>query len=401
MILVLGAGVVGTATAYALARRGHAVTLVDRNPGPAQGASLANGAQLSYAYADALASPKLLASLPGLIAGNDPLFKVHLSARPAFLRWGMAFVAAAASQAQATLATLRLAVESQAAMATLLEQHDLAFDHAVAGKMHLYFSTEALDAALPNVALKQANGINQSLLTPARAIAIEPLLAHIPGLAGVVHSPDDAVGDPHLFARELVALTTREHGLTTRFDTEIARLDIADGRAAALTTNGESLAADTIVVTAGPQAAALLKLAGHHAPILPMKGYSITAPRGNNAPRASLTDTSRKIVIAPLGDRIRIAGIAEIGAGSTEIDPRRIDALVAAAREAFPGAANYDAIDYQWAGLRPMTPDSVPIIARPHPRLVLNIGHGMLGWTLAMGSAERVAALLQDVRPRA
>ncbi len=132
-----------------------------------------------------------------------------------------------------------------------------------------------------------------------------------------------------------------------------------------------------------------------------MKGYSITAPRGNNAPHVSLTDTSRKIVIAPLGDRIRIAGIAEIGAGSTEIDPARIDALVAAAREAFPGAANYDAIDHRWAGLRPMTPTSVPIIARPHPRLVLNIGHGMLGWTLAMGSAERAAALLQDARSRA
>jgi D-amino-acid dehydrogenase len=132
-----------------------------------------------------------------------------------------------------------------------------------------------------------------------------------------------------------------------------------------------------------------------------MKGYSITAAPGNNPPRTSLTDTSRKIVIAPLGNRIRIAGIAEINAGSTDIDPAQLDTLIAAAREAFPGAANYDRIDHRWAGLRPMTPNSVPIIARPHKRLVLNIGHGMLGWTLAMGSAERTAALLQDAQPRA
>lgn len=395
MILVIGAGVVGVTTAWALARRGHAVTIVDRYPGPALGASCANGAQLSYAYADALASPKLLASLPGLIAGSDPLFKVQLSARPAFLRWGMEFVVAAASQQAATLATLKLALESQAAMAALLDRHALAFDYAVAGKMHLYFSDAALAAARAGVALKQAHGINQSVLTPAEAIATEPMLAHIEGLAGVIHSPDDAVGDPHRFARELVDLAVREHGLATRFNTEIARIEIGNARATAATTSGEALNADTIIVTAGPQAAALLKPVGQRAPILPMKGYSITAPRGNNPPRVSLTDTSRRIVIAPLGDRIRIAGIAEIGAGSTEIDPARSEALVAAARDAFPGAANYDRIDHHWAGLRPMTPNSVPIIARPHPRLVLNIGHGMLGWTLAMGAAERTAALLE------
>jgi D-amino-acid dehydrogenase len=286
-------------------------------------------------------------------------------------------------------------------MAALLECHSLAFDYAVAGKMHLYFSAEALDAAGPTVGLKQAHGVNQAVLTPAEATAIEPMLAQIKGLAGVIHSPEDAVGDPHLFARELVALGSREHGLATRFDTEVNRIGIGSKTATATTTTGEQLTADTIIVTAGPQAAALLKPVGQRAPILPMKGYSITAAPGNNPPRASLTDTRRKIVIAPLGNRIRIAGIAEIGAGSTEIDPKRIDALVAAAREAFPGAATYENIDHRWAGLRPMTPNSVPIITRPHPRLVLNIGHGMLGWTLAMGSAERVAALLQDARPRA
>lgn len=401
MILVLGAGIIGTTTAYALARRGYRVMLVDRHSGPALGASCANGAQLSYAYADALASPKLLASLPGLIAGSDPLFKVHLSARPSFLRWGMEFLAAAASQQASTLATLKLALESQSAMAELLAEQHLDFDYAVAGKMHLYFSDAALDAARASVALKQANGINQSVLTPAEAMTIEPMLAHINGLAGVIHSPDDAVGDPHLFARELTALSVREYGLITRFDTEVARIEIGDDKAAAFTTAGERLAADKIIVTAGPQAAALLAAVGHRASILPMKGYSITAPPGPNPPRVSLTDTSRKIVIAPLGNRIRIAGIAEIGLGSTSIDSARLDALVAAAREAFPGAADYDRIDHRWSGLRPMTPNSVPIIARPHPRLVLNIGHGMLGWTLAMGSAERTVALVHANLPRA
>lgn len=396
-ILIIGAGIIGVTTAYAMARRGHEVTIVDRNPGPALGASCANGAQLSYAYADALASPALLRSLPGLIAGRDPLYKVRLSADPGFLRWGMAFVAASstAAQRQSTLATLALALESKAAMADLLDRHAIAFDHQVAGKMHLYFSQEALESVRASVAMKRAHGVNQSVLNATEARAIEPLLARVDGLAGVIHSPEDAVGDPHLFAEALMAITEREHGTKARFGVEIARVDVASAPASATTSAGERIEADLIVVTTGPQAVPLLADIGIDVPVLPMKGYSFTAPPGPNPPSVSLTDTKRKIVICRLGNRIRVAGIAEIGVRTAEIDPVRMDALIAAARAAFPGAADYDRIDHRWAGLRPMTPRSVPIITRPRPSLLLNIGHGMLGWTLAMGSAERAAALIE------
>lgn len=395
-ILIIGAGIIGVTTAYAMARRGHDVTIVDRNDGPALGASHANGAQLSYAYADALASPALLRSLPRLIAGRDPLYKVRLSADPAFLRWGMAFVAAstAAAQRQSTLATLALALESQAAMAALLERHPIGFDHQPAGKMHLYFTPEAMAAARATVAIKQAHGVEQQLLDADAARAIEPMLARVDGLVGVVHSPGDSVGDPLLFARELLAVTQQAHGAKARFGVEIARIDPATTPASATTTAGERIEADLIVMTTGPQAVPLLAAIGINVPVLPMKGYSFTAPPGPNPPSTSLTDTKRKIVICRLGNRIRIAGIAEIGVKSADIDPVRMDALIGAARTAFPGAADYDRIEHRWAGLRPMTPRSVPIITQPRAGLLLNIGHGMLGWTLAMGSAERAAQLI-------
>ena len=395
-VIVAGAGVVGVATAYALARRGLSVALVDRNPGPALGASYANGAQLSYAYSDALGSPSLLRKLPSLALGADPLFRLKAGFDLSLVDWGLRFLAGStAGRSRAgTLATLQLALESQQAMHALLARHPLAFGHTAAGKMHLYFDRAALASAGEMVELKRRHGAVQQVLTAAEAIAIEPALVGSKGLVGVVHSPQDEVGDPHRFSEQLVGVLRRDYGVRTVFSLDVQDAALTSEGVTLLGPRGMAVRGRALAVALGAQAPRFLARLGVCAPILPMKGYSFTATPGAGAPRVSLTDTARKLVFCQLSGQIRVAGVAELGERDPQLRPQRLAALVAMARESLPDAADYSQLVGRWAGLRPMTPSSVPIIARPRPRLVLNIGHGMLGWTLAMGSAERAADLL-------
>jgi D-amino-acid dehydrogenase len=398
--IVLGAGVVGVATAYALARRGVSVVLIDREAGPARGASFANGAQLSYAYSDTLGGPALLRRLPALAFGADPMFRLKLSPDPELIAWGLKFIRAcsARSQRDGTIAILTLALESRRAMHALLARHPIAFGHAVAGKMHLYFDRASLGGARDIVELKRAHGAVQHVLDAREARALEPALEDARGLEGVVYSPEDEVGDAFLFCEALTRILVRDYGVRTLFGTQPADVSFDAGGVAVRGTRNELVRGRTLVVAAGASAGSVLKTLGLAAPVQPLKGYSFTAPQGAHAPRVSITDTARKLVFCSLSGRMRVAGLAELGDRSTDVVPARLAWLVAAARESLPRAAAYDALDSSWAGLRPMSPDSVPVISRPRERVVLNIGHGMLGWTLAMGAGERAAELaLQDL----
>jgi D-amino-acid dehydrogenase len=393
--IVLGAGVVGVATAYALARRGVAVTIVDRAAGPGQGTSFANGAQLSYAYSDALAGPGLLRRLPGLAIGMDPVFRLRWHADPGLLRWLLAFLrnCTAARFRENTLAMLRLTLESRLALHALLERHPLSFAHRVAGKLHVFENEAAFADARALVAAKVAAGVRQRALTPSEAIAIEPALE--PSrirMAGAIHSPEDEVGDPYLFCRALLDVLVRDYGVQVRFGIDAARIEPTGGRPRLIMSSGQAFTADTVLLCAGIGAAPLLRPLGIHLPIRPMKGYSITAAPGPLAPRVSITDVARKLVFCRLGRQMRIAGIAELGNADPTIDRKRRDTLVGSARASLPGAVDWNGPIDDWAGLRPMTPDSLPLIATVRPGLVLNLGHGALGWTVAMGSGERAAA---------
>lgn len=401
--IVLGAGVVGTATAYALARRGLQVVLVDREPGPALGASFANGAQLSYAYSDTLGGPAMLRKLPALAFGADPLFRLKLSADPDLVRWGLKFIRAcsAAGQRSGTLATLALALESQAALQALLKRHPIMFGHKVAGKIHLYCSREALAAAAQMVALKRAHGAVQHVLTAGEARGIEPALRGCRGLEGAVWSPEDEVGDPYLFSNALADVLVRDYGMQTLFGLDVIGVEFGAGGVEIAGKDGRTVRGRVLVAAAGIGAPAFLAPLGLKVPIQPLKGYSFTAPPGADPPTASVTDTARKLVFCNLSGHLRVAGGAELGNWSTAVVPARLSRLVNAARDSLPHAADYAALESSWAGLRPLTPSSVPIISRPRERLVLNVGHGMLGWTLAMGAGERAATLALEDTHRA
>jgi D-amino-acid dehydrogenase len=201
-VIVLGAGVVGVTTAYALARRGLKVAIVDRAEGPGRGTSFANGAQLSYAYTDALGSPAMLKKLPMLALGRDPSFRVLATVDPAFLEWGLRFLrnCTNARFSRNTKAGLALALESRLAMHALTERHKFDFGHEVAGKMHLFYDRSAFAAAREVMALKRRHGAVQNALSPQEALAIEPALAGAVGLEGVIHSPEDEVGTQRQFS---------------------------------------------------------------------------------------------------------------------------------------------------------------------------------------------------------
>jgi D-amino-acid dehydrogenase len=393
-VLVLGAGVVGVATAEALLRRGLSVTLLDGAAGPGMGASFANGGQLSYSYTDALASPSLLKRLPGILAATDPAFRVAVRFDPEYLRWCLAFFANGRSGrfAANSLAGLELALRSRALMEELLDRHPIEFAHGQPGKLLLHEDPAGFRAAAAHAEAKRTAGIEVHALSPIEAEQVEPALAGVRHrLAGAIHSPGDAVGDPHLFCTALVERLVGT-GLSTRFG---ARVDaIEDGAEPALRlAGGERLAARHIVVAAGAGAVPLLRGLGWRVPIVPVRGHSLTLPLGTHAPRVSITDVARKLVFCRLDERMRIAGLADGGFSSPAIDPLRLAALAAAARDSLPEAADHDAEGDAWAGLRPVTPDSLPIVARRGP-ITVNIGHGGLGWTYALATAEQAAGLV-------
>ncbi|MBS0480331.1 MAG: FAD-dependent oxidoreductase [Proteobacteria bacterium] len=399
-IMVVGAGVVGVATAWALARRGHRVTIVDQRSGPGEGTSFANGAQLSYAYTDALASSALLKRMPGLLVGADPAFRLSLHADLSEIRWLLRFLRQCSSAAfeANTLAGLELGLESRAALHALLDRHPLEFAHAIPGKLHLHETAAGFAAACALADVKRRHGAEQLALSPAEAVAIEPAIGERRArLTGAIYSPQDAVGDPHRFCIALTDLLVRVYGMEPWFDVAVAGVTLSGGEMQVTFANGRILVADHVVFCTGmapPIAPLRTALAGR---VMPMKGYSFTADPGAAAPRVSITDVARKIVFCRLGDKVRVAGLAQLGRRDQTVDPADVAALIAAARAALPGAAAYDSAFNFWAGHRPMTANSLPVIQAIAPGLSVNLGHGMLGWTYAMGSAERAADLVGEM----
>lgn len=391
-VIVLGAGVVGVATAEALMRRGLSVLLVDRAGEPGRGASFANGAQLSYSYTDALASPSLLKRLPGILAATDPAFRVAVRFDLDYLRWCLAFFAngRAGRFAANSLAGIELALRSRTLMEQLLARHPIEFDHRVPGKLLLHEDAAGFRAASAIAEAKRRSGIEVRGLSANEVVDVEPALGGIKTrLAGGIYAAGDAVGDPYLFCMALVE-RLRKKGLQTRFGVPVEAIE---PKPALRLAGGEQLAARHLVIAAGPQARELLRPLGWRVPIMPVRGHSLTLPPGSQAPSVSITDVARKLVFCRLGERMRIAGLADVGFGEARVDPARLRAMVEAARESLPDAADYTSNGSAWAGLRPVTPNSLPIVER-RGSITVNIGHGGLGWTYALATAERAAALV-------
>ena len=397
-IAVVGAGVIGCASAWALIRAGHRVTLIDRSPAACCGASARNGAQLSYAYGDALASPDLLRHLAGIMLRRDPAYRVWLAPDPEFLIWGLRFLRNATSDRfrSNTTALLGMAARTRALLPEVVEAHGLRFDYAVSGKMIVYPDDATFRKARTGKEMKASLGIEQQLLTRAEATEIEPALANYRDhIGGVVWSPDDAAGRPTAFCEGLVTSLRSTGALEVKFGTEVVGLEVHRGRVVGLRfLQAPPLSADAVVLATGHVAAPLRP---PFAALWPVQGYSVTVPATVGAMTASITDIKRKIVFARLGERIRIAGHADIGPRPLTFRPDRFATLIENAKAAFAAGFDLSGDLEAWSEARPCTPSSQPIIrAGRHSGLYLNLGHGTLGWTLCLGAAERLVEVMRS-----
>lgn len=402
-VCVVGAGIVGCATAVALARDGWQLTLVDAAAQPGQGASLANGAQLSYSYVEPLATPAALSALPGWLLKADSPLRWRPRPDVDHLRWLAAFVRACrADQVRRTTeALLALSFLSRDTLHAWLAEHPgmaARCGHARPGKLVLYRDAAARAGVQRQLAAQATLGCRQRLVDVAECVAIEPALAvDRAGIAFGVWTDSEEVVDAARLAQALAEAS----GATLRLGERALGFEWRHGQPQALLVEGGRVEADHFVVATGAAAAALLRPLGQSLPIEPIKGYSITATVVDEraAPRVSVTDTARKIVHARLGSRLRVAGFAELVGADRRIDAARIEALRDAVRQTFPGACDLEHPE-PWAGLRPATPDGRPRVgATRWPRLWINVGQGALGLTLAAGSAALLSRLMAGAAP--
>ena len=406
-IAILGAGVVGTASAWYLARAGHEVVVVERQPVAGNETSFANGGQISVSHAEPWANPHVLPRIARWLGREDAPLLWRWRADPAQLAWGLRFLAEClpGRTRRNVAAIVAMALHSRARLQALRTELALEYDQLERGILHIYTDADEYAAAKKATQLMRNFGLDREAVDADRCVEIEPALAQVRNrLVGGDYTPSDESGDAHKFTREL-ARHAMAAGVEFRFDTRIERLAVAGGKVAGVVLDnregGALLTADAYVVALGSYSPGMLRTLGLRLPVYPAKGYSATLElaEGAVAPMVSLTDDERKLVFSRLGNRLRIAGTAEFNGFNLDLNPVRCEALMQRTRELFPQLSTVGEPQF-WCGLRPATPSNVPLIGRTrYPNLWLNTGHGTLGWTMACGSGAALAELIGGRRP--
>jgi len=409
--IVLGAGITGVTTAWYLRRAGFEVSVIDRQDAAGQETSFANGGQISVSHPEPWSNPAApLIALRWVGRAGAPL-RLRPRIDHAQWQWLLAFLFECLPMRtrRNTAAIASLAVHSLDELQRLRVEAGIAeaYGARARGILHLFFGAREFERAQTRVAALTRFGIALEACCATRCAEIEPALTTLaPRLAGALYAPDDESGDAMLFCRALAGVLAND-GVRFHFGVDIERPGFDAGRIENINIRHadgrlESLHADTYVVCLGSFSRPWLRPLGVTLPIFPLKGYSITAPLADpaRAPQVSLTDESRRIVCSRLGERLRIAGTAEVNDYNLDIDPARIESMLEWADSRLPGAIARDRAE-PWAGLRPATPGGVPLIGRSgrYENLWLNTGHGPLGWTLSCGSASALAALMKGEEP--
>lgn len=406
-VLVLGAGVVGVTSAWYLAQAGHEVSVVDREPAAGMETSFANGGQISVSQAEPWSNPGAPAKIIKWLGREDAPLLFRLRADWRQWSWGLRFLLECLpwrTRAN-TLNILRLAIYSRARLQALRRETGLEYDHLEKGILQVHTDEKEFAAVDARLRMLLSHGLAVSLRTPAQALAIEPALrnAHLK-IVGATYAADDESGDAHLFTQRL-AERAMASGVQFGFRVEIEQLltegDTVSGVSVRVAGRREVLTADAYLVATGVYAPFLLVPVGVRLPVYPVKGYSLTAPVTDSAavPTVCMTDESGKIAVSRLGQRLRMAGTAEVSGYDVSVNDARCAGIANRVRQWFPDGIDFDNAA-KWAGLRPSMPSNVPAIGRTrYKNLYLNTGHGTLGWTLGCGAAAAIADMISGRAP--
>ena len=402
-VIVVGAGVVGVTTAFYLKADGHEVTVIEQNAVAGSETSFANAGQLCHLTAKPWAAPGVPSMIIREFGKSTAPYLLHLRADPTMWLWLIQFLSnCSAKRYTATKRDLlELAKHSTRLMTEVVKSTNIKFDYGSQGILHLYGGEKSLAEAVKAEEKIPDEKQRGEVLDYADCLVAEPALAQsqVKYAGGILHSHEHT-GDAHKFTLALSKLLEQE-GVEFRYGVSVKNLLINGDKILGVITSAGVQKADLLVVSAANDSVRLLKTASLNIPVYPVKGYSITVPTGgyNGAPKLSVHDHERKLGFTRLGERLRVAGTAEIGARDNVISPARIRALLNHTKKVFPNAGHLDSAE-PWAGLRPMTPDGAPIISgTKYSNLFVNTGHGSLGWSLSCASGHMIANLVAGRPP--
>lgn len=401
-VIVLGSGVIGVTSAYYLARAGHQVTVIDRQPSAALETSFANAGQISPGYAAPWAAPGIpFKAIKWLVQKHAPLsitpdttlFQLHWM-------YQMLMNCNATSYAINKSRMVALAEYSRSCLQELRETTSISYEGRQKGTLQVFRTQAQLKAAEKDITVLEKMGVPYELLSAQELGRVEPgLCLNQNKLTGGLRLPEDETGDCYLFTTRLADMA-QALGVTFRYGTHVSSFTFNHEGITSLTCGSETLQADAYVVALGSYSTRFLK-GILSIPVYPVKGYSLTLPILNKdcAPLSTVLDETYKIAITRFDDRIRVGGMAELVGFNTYLKGRRRATLKMVLNDLFPGSGDLSEITF-WTGLRPMTPDGTPIIGRTHlPNLFLNTGHGTLGWTMSCGSGQVLADIISEKKP--
>jgi D-amino-acid dehydrogenase len=407
-VIVLGAGVVGVASAWYLIKAGHEVTVIERQSAAGMETSFANGGQISVSHAEPWATPHAPAQIVKWLGREDAPLLFRMRADAEQWRWGVRFLFECLPwRSRRNIADiLRLALYSRSALQALRAETGIAYNESQRGILHFYTDRAQYQSAQRVAKLMASYGLERAAKTPQQIVEIEPALLHaLSQIIGGDYAASDESGDAHLFTQRLAELCG-QRGAHFLYATQVLDLMREGGRVSGVRVRCDGVAeqrlqADAYVIAVGSYSNAMLRALGLRVLVYPVKGYSVTIPitESARAPSVSLTDDEHKLVFTRLGERLRVAGTAELNGYDTSVNQVRCDALLKRTAELFPHAGDYQSA-LRWAGLRPATPSNVPYVtASSLSNLYLNTGHGTLGWTMACGSGRLLADLVSGREP--
>jgi D-amino-acid dehydrogenase len=402
-VIILGAGVIGVTAAYYLQKDGHSVTVVDRQKSAGLETSFANGGQISPSAAAPWAAPEVPRLMLGWLGQNDAPLLYRMRLDPKLWAWSLRFLANCTprSFANNTSKNLRLALYSRALLPKIRQETDIKYDCLERGILKIFRKKEDFEKASKQAKILRDLGCDNRVLNKNEVYTLEPAYNTSPDkIVGGVFTPDDESGDAFKFTTELATYLSSA-GVNFRFSEKIISLNTNGNRVVSVTTDKSILESDTVVMSMGSYSPFILKPLDIKLPIQPAKGYSVTVPIAghNGAPTISLSDEDHKVVITRLGDRMRIAGTVEFTGYNTEMDKDRAKSICNIAQSLFPTGGDYTRAEF-WSGLRPLTPDCVPIIGSTvFTNLYLNTGHGSLGWTMCASSGKIISDIIIGRKP--